>query len=64
MKSVGLASASIATYMDKTCLWKFKMKITYPLINYKIVEQPERLGYEIMSMTDRPFITLNRADSC
>jgi hypothetical protein len=58
MKSVGLASASIATYMDKTCLWKFKMKITYPLINYKIVEQPERLGYEIMSMTDRPFITL------
>ena len=58
MKSVGLASASIATYMDKTCLWKFKMNITYPLINYKIVEQPERLGYEIMSMTDRPFITL------
>jgi tetratricopeptide (TPR) repeat protein len=58
MESVGLASASIATYMDKTCLLEFKMKITYPVINYKIVEKPERLGYDIMSMTDRPFITL------
>lgn len=58
MESVGLASASIATYMDKTCLLEFKMKITYPVINYKIVEKPERLRDEIMSMTDRPFITL------
>jgi hypothetical protein len=58
MESVGLASASIATYKDKTCLLEFKMKITYPVINYKIVEKPERLGDEIMSMTNRPFITL------
>ena len=58
MESVGLASASIATYKDKTCLLKFKMKITYPVINYKIVEKPESLGDEIMSLTDRPFITL------
>ena len=58
MESVGLASASIATYMDKACLLEFKMTITYPVINYKIVETPERLGDDIMSMTDRPFITL------
>jgi hypothetical protein len=35
-----------------------KIKKTYPVINYKIVEKPERLGDEIMSLTDRPFITL------
>jgi hypothetical protein len=58
MESVGLASASIAIYKDKTCLLKSKMKITYPVINYKIVENPERLEDDIMSMTDRPFITL------
>jgi hypothetical protein len=58
MESVGLASASIATYMHKACLLKFKMKITYPVINYKIVEKPERLEDEIMSLTDRSFITL------
>ena len=58
MKSVGLASASIATYKDKTCLLELKIKQNYPVINYKIVEKPERLGDEIMSLTDRPFITL------
>jgi hypothetical protein len=52
MKSVGLASASIATYKDKTCLLELKIKKTYPVINYKIVEKPERLGDEIMSYTE------------
>jgi hypothetical protein len=46
------------SYMDKTCRLELKMKKTYPVINYKIVEKPERLGDEIMSMTNRPFITL------
>jgi hypothetical protein len=48
----------VATYMDKACLLEFKMTITYPVINYKIVEKPERLGDDIMSMTDRPFISM------
>jgi hypothetical protein len=37
------------------------MKITYPVINYKIVENPERLGDDIMSMRDRPFPPCNIA---
>jgi hypothetical protein len=40
MGAVGLASASIATYMDKTCRLELKMKKTYPVINYKIVDSP------------------------
>ncbi|CAG2199188.1 unnamed protein product [Mytilus edulis] len=58
MESVGLASACIASQKNKLCLLEHKMKMCYPILNYKMIERPESLCHEIMSLTDRPFTTL------
>ncbi|CAG2199185.1 unnamed protein product [Mytilus edulis] len=58
MEAVGLASACIASYINKLCLVENKMKICYPIINYKMIARPEDLCKEIMSLTDRPFTTI------
>ncbi|XP_063405158.1 uncharacterized protein LOC134688391 [Mytilus trossulus] len=58
MEAMGLASACIASYKYPPCLLEYNMKISYPIINYQIVERPECLQQDIMSLTDRPFTTL------
>ncbi|CAC5360154.1 unnamed protein product [Mytilus coruscus] len=58
MESVGLASACIASHKNKVCLVEHKMKMCYPILNYKMIERPESLCHEIMSLTDKPFTTL------
>ncbi|CAC5360147.1 unnamed protein product [Mytilus coruscus] len=58
MEAMGLASACIASYKYPPCLLQYDMKISYPIINYQMVERPECLQQDIMSLTDRPFTTL------
>ncbi|CAG2196345.1 unnamed protein product [Mytilus edulis] len=58
MEAMGLASACIASYKHPPCLLLYDMKISYPIINYQMVERPECLQQDIMSLTDRPFTTL------
>ncbi|VDI42249.1 Hypothetical predicted protein [Mytilus galloprovincialis] len=58
MEAMGLASACIASYRYPPCIFKYYMKICYPVINYKLVEKPECLRQDIMCITDRPFTTL------
>lgn len=42
-KSVGLAAASCAGYINSNCLLDDKMKIEYPVVNYKIIENEKEL---------------------
>ncbi|CAC5411598.1 unnamed protein product [Mytilus coruscus] len=58
MQAMGLASACIASNKYPQCLLEYNMKICYPIIYYKIVERPECLRQEIMSLFDRPYTTL------
>ncbi|VDI38777.1 Hypothetical predicted protein [Mytilus galloprovincialis] len=58
MEAMGLAFACIASYKYPPCIFKYYMKICYPVINYKLVEKPECLRQEIMSIIDRPLTTL------
>jgi hypothetical protein len=41
----------------KDCLLEYKMKINYPVINYKFVTEKDNLGDAIAELTDRPFET-------
>jgi dihydropteroate synthase len=59
MESVGLASASIATYKDKICLLKFKMKITYPVIK----TLAETTDVPISIDTSKPEVMLQAVES-
>jgi hypothetical protein len=52
MESAGLASACIAASLKKDCLFEYKMKINYPVINYKFVTETENLGDAIAELTD------------
>ncbi|XP_076079299.1 uncharacterized protein LOC143049581 [Mytilus galloprovincialis] len=58
MKAVGIASACIASYKNNVCRSEYKMKICYPVLNYKMVDNPESLSQEIMALVDSPFTTL------
>ncbi|CAG2196360.1 unnamed protein product [Mytilus edulis] len=58
MKAVGIASACIASYKNNVCRSEYKMKICYPVLNYKMVDNPESLRQEIMALVDSPFTTL------
>ena len=57
MEAAGLASACIAGNLNKDCLLEYKMKINYPVINYKFVTEKENLGDAIAELRDRPFTT-------
>ncbi|CAG2196364.1 unnamed protein product [Mytilus edulis] len=58
MEAMGLASACIASYKHPPCLLQCDMLMRYPIINYQMVERPEWLRQNIVSLTDRPFTTL------
>ena len=57
MGSAGLASACIAANLNKDCHLEYKMKINYPVINYKFVTEKENLGDAVAELRDRPFTT-------
>jgi hypothetical protein len=57
MEAAGLASACIAGNLNKDCLLEYKMKINYPVINYKFVSEKDNLGDAIEELRDRPFTT-------
>ena len=58
MEASGLASASVATYMDPKCGLEFKMKILYPVLLTKLVEDSKSLTKEFYNIFDRPYTTL------
>ena len=57
MEADGLASACIAASLNKYCLLEYKMKINYPVINYKFVTEKDNLGEAVAELTDRLFTT-------
>lgn len=57
-ESVGLAAASVAGFLDTKCLLEYKMKIEYPLVRYKKIEDPSDLGRNISSLLNMSFTTL------
>ncbi|CAC5386833.1 unnamed protein product [Mytilus coruscus] len=60
MEGSGLASASIAAFLNELSLLEYKMKVHYPIVMYEIIEcenQYTDLQSRIMSIVDRPFTT-------
>lgn len=57
MEGSGLGSACIAAHLNEECLLRYKMKINYPIISYKMVDNQLPLSEYIMCIEDRPGTT-------
>ncbi|CAC5390663.1 unnamed protein product [Mytilus coruscus] len=57
MEGSGLGSACIAAKLNEECLLRYKMKIHYPIISYKMVDNQLPLSKYIMCIEDRPGTT-------
>ena len=55
---VGLASASIAAHLNEDCLVRYKMKINYPIVVFKVITCDDNLENCIVDLTDTPHTTL------
>ncbi|CAG2195420.1 unnamed protein product [Mytilus edulis] len=57
-EKVGLASACIAANLNSKVLVEYNMKVNYPLVVYKIIENSSDLCSEISSIQGRPYSTI------
>ncbi|XP_045188920.2 uncharacterized protein LOC123546576 [Mercenaria mercenaria] len=57
-ESAGLAAAAVAGYLNNQCLLEYRMKIEYPVVRFKIIEDQSTLGQEMVSMMNRAYTTL------
>ena len=58
MEASGLASASVAGYINRKCKLEFKMKILYPILLSKLVSDSKELSKEFSNILERPYTTL------
>ncbi|CAG2222178.1 unnamed protein product [Mytilus edulis] len=63
-EKVGLASACVAANINDECLLKYKMKINYPIVVYKVLQHTDDLGLDISSLEQRPYTTLLLKSGC
>ncbi|MEW8547550.1 MAG: right-handed parallel beta-helix repeat-containing protein, partial [Candidatus Thiodiazotropha sp.] len=57
MEATGLASANIAGYMNPQCKLEFKMKLFYPILVSKVVNDPASFSDTITSLYNQPYTT-------
>ena len=58
MEAAGLASASVAGFLNPKCKLEFKMKMFYPILVSRVVEDSKSLNDEFATLCNQPFTTL------
>ena len=54
----GLASASLASHLNKQFIKEYQTKLYYPILLYEVIKSPTELTNALKKVTDRPFTTL------
>ena len=58
MEAAGLASASIAGYLNPEIKRDLKMNMLYPVLNIRVVTNPRRLMNEVLTVSNQPCTAL------
>ena len=58
MEAVGLASASIAGYLNPEIKDDLIIKKLYPVLNIRVVTNPRRIIHEVLTISSTPYTTL------
>lgn len=57
-EAVGLAAAAVAAHYNKQCLLEYKLKIHYPVVRYRMIENEKDLSSSIGSLINMAHTTL------